>query len=147
MTIRRTVHLCLLFYRRATSGILGSPHTNNHIPPARRSGMPIRLVKPTDFLVLEALSDGKRDVAPNLATRTGQDRGYINSRLRRLFEKGLLTRVGPNDHSGLYRITPLGVAAFHERDTYEQSPDVFENIIDELAAEIEIRHTCVETPW
>ena len=31
--------------------------------------VPIRLTQPTDFLILDALSDGKRDVASNIAKR------------------------------------------------------------------------------
>lgn len=109
--------------------------------------MSIRLVEPTDFLVLDALSDGQRNVAPNIAETIDQERSYINARLKVLNDTNLIQRVGPNGSSGLYRITPLGIAALHKRDAYNHSPERFEDSIHELEAHIEITGPVVATPW
>lgn len=109
--------------------------------------MPIRLVEPTDFLVLEVLSDGRRNIAPNIAELIDQDRAYINARVKLLNDKKLIQRVGPNKSSGLYRITPLGIAALHRRDEYNHNPETFEDSIHELKAHIEITGPVVATPW
>lgn len=109
--------------------------------------MPIRLVEPTDFLALDVLSDGKRNIAPNVAKAINQDRAYINTRLKRLCDKEMTRRVGPYETSGLYRITPLGLAALCKRDEYEHNSETFENSIQELKNEIEIKGPTVVTPW
>jgi DNA-binding MarR family transcriptional regulator len=109
--------------------------------------MPIRLVEPTDFLVLDALSDGQRNIAPNIAEMIDQDRTYINARLKVLNDKELIQRVGPNGSSGLYRITPLGIAALHKRDQYNHNPERFEDSIHELEEHIEITGPAVVAPW
>jgi len=61
----------------------------------------MRLVTPTDFDILEALDDGYRNNAVNLAEILGRDRQYINTRLPALLDYGLVERIGPADNSGL----------------------------------------------
>jgi predicted transcriptional regulator len=62
----------------------------------------MRLVQPTDFDILTALSDGKRKTAANIAQLIEKNRGYINTRLPILADYGLIERVGPAPNSGLY---------------------------------------------
>ena len=68
----------------------------------------MKLVEPTDIELLEALADGKRNVAANLAIELDKDRAYVNTRLPQLEAYELLDRVGPAPKSGLYEITPKG---------------------------------------
>ena len=100
--------------------------------------MPIRLIQPTDFLILDTLSDGKRDTAMNIAKRIDKDRNYINTRLPVLADYGLIDKIGPHESSGLYQITPLGVAAVQKQALYDQDQGQFDTAIRELAADIEI---------
>lgn len=86
------------------------------------------LRRPTDFLVLEALENHGRNVAPNLAHHTGKSRKNINTRLPLLDDYGLVEKVGPSDRSGLYEITPLGRAALRHRDDYGEAAS-FEDLI------------------
>ncbi|WP_207592734.1 winged helix-turn-helix domain-containing protein [Halomontanus rarus] len=88
----------------------------------------MRLRQPTDFLVLEALEDGGRNVATNLAGHTGKSRKNINTRLPILEDYGLVTKIGPAERSGLYEITALGKAALVYRDQYTEVDD-FEALI------------------
>ncbi len=91
----------------------------------------IRLVDPTDFQILRALSDGRRDTAANLAVIIDKDRNYLNTRLPVLADEGLIERVGPAESSGLYQITPRGVAAAQNQSLYAADRDQFETAIDE----------------
>lgn len=68
----------------------------------------MRLAEPTDFQILEALSDGKRNTAANLSYVLDKDRSYINTRLPILADYDLVERVGPAPNSGLYEITTRG---------------------------------------
>ena len=68
----------------------------------------MRLVDPTDFQILEALSDGQRNIAANLAIELDKDRAYLNTRLPELEDYGLIERIGPAQNSGLYEITGEG---------------------------------------
>lgn len=97
----------------------------------------VKLKRPTDFEILDIFSDGERDVGVNVADRLDKNRGYINTRLPQLEDYGLLERVGPSDRSGLYRITPRGIAALKLRERYDD--DDFADLIDDRAADIEIR--------
>ncbi len=68
----------------------------------------MRLAEPTDFEILEALSDGRRNTAANLSYILDKDRSYINTRLPILADYTLVERVGPAPNSGLYEITERG---------------------------------------
>ncbi len=68
----------------------------------------MRLAEPTDFQILEALSDEKRNTAANLSHVLDKDRSYINTRLPILADYELVDRVGPAPNSGLYEITDRG---------------------------------------
>lgn len=78
----------------------------------------MRLTSPTDFEILEALSDGRRNNAANLSYELDKNRSYINTRLPVLADYELVDRVGPAPNSGLYEITEHGLAAVELRDRY-----------------------------
>ncbi|WP_176451160.1 ArsR family transcriptional regulator [Halorubrum sp. Ea1] len=100
--------------------------------------MQTRLVQPTDFQLLDALSDGRRDTAANLAVKCNKDRNYLNTRLPVLADKGLVRRIGPAEASGLYQITPRGIAAIHNQSLYEDDREQFEAALSEQASLITI---------
>ena len=89
----------------------------------------MRLRRPTDFLLLAALANQGRNVAPNLARHTGKSRKNVNGRLPVLADYGLVAKVGPVEHSGLYELTELGEAALAHRDRYGEVED-FEALIE-----------------
>lgn len=105
---------------------------------------PVRLKRPTDFEILGRYLDGENDNAANTAEALGRKRTYINTRLPELDDYGLLEKVGPSPNSGLYRITPAGVAAYRLRDEY--SSDDFEEQVEALAKEIEVRRPGIIEP-
>ena len=90
----------------------------------------MRLRRPTDFLVLEALNETGRNVASNLAAHTGKSRQNLNTRLPVLADYGLVRKIGPKERSGLYEITPKGQAALAHRDEYRKVGD-FEQLIED----------------
>lgn len=77
----------------------------------------MRLAEPTDFEILEALSDGRRNTAANLSYILDKDRSYINTRLPILNDYELVQRVGPAPNSGLYEITERGLEVIDIRET------------------------------
>jgi predicted transcriptional regulator len=79
------------------------------------------LVRPTDFHILELLSDGNRNTAKNISQELERDRSYINTRLPALANQGLITKVGPAKNSGLYEITQRGYAVLELREAYGHS--------------------------
>ena len=90
----------------------------------------MKLASPTDFDILDALSDGKRNTAANLAIEIDRDRAYINTRLPILADYGLIERIGPAPNSGLYEITDRGRAAIRHRDAYHDDDSDFESLVD-----------------
>jgi RIO-like serine/threonine protein kinase len=78
----------------------------------------VRLVQPTDFLILDALYREGRNVAPNLAHHTGKIRENINTRLPVLADYGLVSKVGPAENAGLYEITATGKLAVENEAKY-----------------------------
>jgi DNA-binding PadR family transcriptional regulator len=103
----------------------------------------MRLSNPTDFLILEALADGERDTGANLAKRIDRNRSYINNQLPKLADQGLIQKIGPHQNSGLYQITPLGVAAIQKQSLYSEDEDEFEVEIREVKDRIEITRPSV----
>lgn len=99
----------------------------------------VKFKRPVDFEILNAFSDGHRDVGVNIAERLDRNRGYINTRLPQLQDYGLLERVGPAESSGLYQITPKGIAALKLQDRYDD--DDFEEQVEDRA-----RHITIEDP-
>lgn len=91
----------------------------------------MRLVQPTDFDILSALQDGKRNTAANIAHLIDKNRGYINTRLPILADYGLIERVGPAPNSGLYVITDRGRTALAHREAYGESDVEFEALLDD----------------
>lgn len=89
----------------------------------------MKLVQPTDFEILDALSDGRRNNAVNLAEMLNQERSYVNTRLPQLSEYGLITTVGPAENSGLYVITQKGEQALQHRDEYHHDNAQFESVV------------------
>ena len=90
----------------------------------------MRLTQPTDFELLDALSDGKRNVAANLSKQIGKDRAYVNTRLPVLADQDLLERIGPAEKSGLYEITAKGQAAVEYRGQYGDPNVAFEELLE-----------------
>lgn len=94
----------------------------------------MRLTQPTDFEILDALADERRNTAKNLAIQLERKRGYINTRLPVLADYDLVERIGPAENSGLYVITDRGLAALARRSEYAHDVDFEALIADELAA-------------
>lgn len=94
----------------------------------------MRLTVPTDFDILEALSDGQRNNAVNLAHLLDKNRAYINTRLPVLADYKLVDRVGPAPNSGLYAITARGRAAVELRDKYRVENVDFESAVTDAAS-------------
>jgi len=93
----------------------------------------MRLTEPTDFDILDAFADGRRNNAANLAYDLDRDRSYINTRLPVLADYGLLERVGPAPKSGLYAITDKGQAAADNRDAYRVDGVDFDDVVARAA--------------
>ncbi len=89
----------------------------------------MRLVVPTDFKILEAFSDGKRNNAVNIAVITGAKRQYVNTRLVMLEDYGLVDRIGPAEHSGIYAITDKGQCVLKHRDKYRSDDVDFDELL------------------
>ena len=90
----------------------------------------MHLVEPTDFEVLDAFADGKRNIGANIAAEIDADRGYVNSRLRSLEDYNLLERVGPINNSGLYVITSKGQFVLEHRDIYQNNDTDFDSFVN-----------------
>lgn len=91
------------------------------------------LRRPTDFLVLEALENHGRNVAPNLAHHTGKSRMNINTRLPILEDYGLVEKVGPTEQSGLYQLTDKGRIVLDLQAEYGEDGD-FDGLVEEHLA-------------
>ena len=81
----------------------------------------MKLVLPTDFDILEVMSDSRRQTAPNLAKILDQKRQYMNDRLSSLAGFGLVERVGPSDRSGMYEVTLKGLLVLQDKEQYSHS--------------------------
>lgn len=90
----------------------------------------MKLVDPTDFQLLKALSDGKRNTAANLAVELDRNRAYLNSRLPVLYDYGLVEQVGPAERSGLYEITDKGKIVARHREEYRNGTVDIEDVIE-----------------
>jgi predicted transcriptional regulator len=98
----------------------------------------MKLAVPTDFEILEALADGKRNTAANLSYILDKDRSYINTRLPVLADYELVERIGPAPNSGLYEITEKGIAAVDLQEEYRS-----EDVDFEAALEAEVENAAV----
>lgn len=97
------------------------------------NGNTVKLVVPTDFEILEAMSDGKRQTATNLAAIVDRNSRYMNNRLAELAGDGLVTKVGPADNSHMYVITDKGRLALEHRDKYSHDDaDEFGQLLADL---------------
>ncbi|MFC6874849.1 ArsR family transcriptional regulator [Halobellus marinus] len=101
----------------------------------------MKLAVPTDFDILDALSDGRRNTAVNLSHLINKNRSYINTRLPVLADYGLVERVGPAPNSGLYEIIEKGRIVAANRDAYERDDLDFEAFV---AAELDERKEAAE---
>lgn len=90
----------------------------------------MKLAVPTDFEILAALSDGRRNNAVNISHEIDKNRAYINTRLPVLADYELVERVGPAPNSGLYVITEKGQAALEHREAYENDDEDFEDRVE-----------------
>lgn len=91
----------------------------------------MRLSPPTDFDILEILTEG-RNVPSNIAARLDKSNGYISGQLPRLADQDLVRRIGPAERSGLYELTDRGEVALEFRHRYGDVDD-FEALIDDHA--------------
>lgn len=64
---------------------------------ASRVGRELEDLDTTDLEVLEALSDGKRDIPANTPIDPNGDRLYLNTRFPILLDRGLVRRVGRSE--------------------------------------------------
>lgn len=94
----------------------------------------MKLTYPTDFDILEALSDGKRNNAVNIAHEIDKNRSYINTRLPLLADYELVESVGPAPNSGLYEITDRGRAVLELEDAYQRDDADFEALLKQELA-------------
>ena len=90
----------------------------------------MKLAVPTDFEILEALSDGKRNTAANLSYILDKDRSYINTRLPVLADYKLVERIGPSPNSGLYEITQKGLVVLDNQESYREQDVDFEALVE-----------------
>lgn len=95
----------------------------------------MKLAVPTDFDILEALSDGRRNNAVNLAHELDRNRAYINTRLPILADYELVERVGPAPNSGLYVITEKGRVVAENRTKYRSEDVDFEQEVERILDE------------
>lgn len=95
----------------------------------------MKLAVPTDFDILDALSDGRRNTAVNLSYVLDKNRSYINTRLPILADYELVERVGPAPNSGLYEITQKGRIVVELREKYRTEGVDFDALVDERLAE------------
>lgn len=102
----------------------------------------MRLSLPSDRLVLEKLAEG-RNLAANIAADVDRSRNYINQRMPQLHDYGLVAKVGPVDGTGLYEITPRGVAVLRLIDDYDTSEE-FERRVDQRAKVIDVRPIAID---
>ena len=94
----------------------------------------VKLQRPTDFLILECLHKGGRNVAVNISEEIGKSRSHVNVRLPQLLDYDLVRKVGPAENSGLYEITDYGRLAVEYRDRYEEVDD-FEKFLESKFSE------------
>jgi hypothetical protein len=100
------------------------PHVNckytiyENINPARGDPLLVKLVYPTDFEILAAMSDGKRQTATNLGALIDRDSRYMNNRLASLAAFGLVEKVGPSPRSSMYVITSRGRIVLDNQEAY-----------------------------
>lgn len=95
----------------------------------------MRLYVPTDFEILELMSDGKRYTGSYVGDLLDRKGTYMNSRFRTLAGHGLIQKVG---ESTMYTITPLGHAALELRDEYShESSAEWGDRVRDLAEETE----------
>ena len=101
------------------------PAPTIHPDRVRASGS----ARPTDFLLLAALAETGRNVAPNLAHHTGKSPENVDARLPVLADDGLVDTVCPVERSGRSELTELGEAALTHRELYDEVDD-FEALIE-----------------
>lgn len=93
-------------------------------------------INKTDFKILEALADGERNIAANIALEIDANRGYINNRFSYLLSRDLVQRVGPKERSGLYQITEKGeITVKHKQKCLNDEVDDFEAFVEEQLSE------------
>jgi len=92
----------------------------------------LRLRNPTDFEILDLMSDGERYTPGYVAECLDRDSGYMRNRIRELAGNGLIDRVG---NSTMYILTQRGRVALELRDQYEhEEAREFGMLVDEELA-------------
>lgn len=114
--------------------------TNPQIISANRESDDIdtvKLVVPTDFDILEEMSDGKRYTGNFLGPILDKDDQYVRNRLAELRGKGLVKKE-PN--SQMYVITEKGLVVLHLQDQYDH--DRTQDFAREVGEELVRRERC-----
>jgi DNA-binding HxlR family transcriptional regulator len=93
----------------------------------------VKLSRPADFDILQALDGTGRNVARNLQHHIDASRKHINNRLPQLEDYGLVKKIGPDEDSGLYEITEKGRVALKHRKKYDEVDD-FEALVERKLA-------------
>jgi hypothetical protein len=111
---------CVCIYNARKFGL-----RNSRRPPvttARFSGpllaSPMKLYD-VDFQLLDALAAHGRNVAVNLAIHIDEKRGYVNQRLRVLYQADAVQRIGPKPRAGLYEIAETGREFLEHRHLHD----------------------------
>jgi len=97
----------------------------------------VKLQRPTDFLILECLAEGGRNVAANVALEIDKSRSHVNVRLPMLQDYGLVEKIGPAENSGLYEITSKGRVVLEHREEYDAEDVTFDELVAEKVDEVE----------
>jgi len=93
------------------------------------SGEDVKLTEPTDFDILEILSEGHRETPKHLGTVLDLRNAYMSQRLRQMEDYGLVARI---DDSQMFVITELGQVALDLRDEYShQRSQEFGMLVEE----------------
>ena len=90
----------------------------------------VKLQQPTDFLILEFLEEGGRNVASNISIEIDKSRSHVNVRLPILEDYGLVKKIGPSENSGLYEITEKGQLALEHQEEYSENQGLFESALE-----------------
>jgi hypothetical protein len=90
----------------------------------------MKLQRPTDFLILNHLTEEGRNVAVNLALEIDKSRSHVNVRLPVLEDYDLVEKIGPAENSGLYQITGKGQVTAAYEDEYGKEGVDFDALVE-----------------
>jgi DNA-binding MarR family transcriptional regulator len=96
------------------------------------TGEDVKLTEPTDFDILEILSEGDRETPKHLGTLLEFRNAYMSQRVRQMEDYGLVERI---DDSQMFVITELGRVALDLQNQYshDESRKFGELVKEEVA--------------